>query len=85
MDDATQMLLQQLLDGQTELTKTVNNGFKEHGERLAKIETQVAPLVSDASFKRKVDYIKTGLAGSIGAGIVMAFRFLFPHTPTLVK
>ena len=71
IDEKLEAKLEPLAKGQADLQAKVTT-----------IETKLEPVIADAAFKRKVDYVKTGLAGSIGAGLVMAFRFLFPHTPT---
>lgn len=55
MDDATQILFKQILDGQTSLSKDLTNGFKEHGERLAKIETHMESAKEWTDWRKDTD------------------------------
>jgi hypothetical protein len=50
--------------------------------RATALETKLDPLVSDAKFKSRVQYLSHVITGSIGAGIVLAIRAIWPaHVP----
>ena len=47
--------------------------------RVTAVETKVDPVVSEATFQRRTRYVGHVLSGSIGAGIIAAWQWLFPH------
>jgi hypothetical protein len=78
MDNDT---LQILLGRFDKLDAKIDGALAEHStlaSRVTAVETKIDPLVNDSTFKRRVDYVKTGLAASIGAGIVIGFKAIFP-------
>jgi hypothetical protein len=62
------------------LRKEVNDGFQNYEDRITAIETKLEPLVRDASFKRRIQYIGNVISGSVGAALIVGvLRFVFPH------
>jgi hypothetical protein len=43
------------------------------------VETKVDPVVSEATFERRTRHVGHVLSGSIGAGLIAAWQYLFPH------
>lgn len=76
MDDATQLLFKQILDGQTTLHDLTTTGFREIGERVARIEaTMEAGKPDIADLKTRVSTLenfKSKVAGEIAVVSVMA-------------
>jgi hypothetical protein len=83
MDDATQLLFKQILDGQTSLHELATSGFREMGERVARLETKVeagkdvkAEIESDISDLKTrtsaLENFKSKIAGEIAVVSVLA-------------
>jgi hypothetical protein len=47
--------------------------------RVTAAEVKLEPLVTEATFRRRANYLGHVLAGSIGAGIMLAFNAIWPH------
>jgi len=47
--------------------------------RVTAVETKADPVVSEATFQRRTRYVGHVLSGSVGAGLIAAWQYLFPH------
>lgn len=83
MDDATQLLFKQILDGQTTLHDLTTTGFREIGERVARIEatmeagkdvkTEIKADIADLTTRvSTLETFKSRIAGEIAVISVMA-------------
>ena len=83
MDDATVQLILGRFDKVDEKLDAQSKEISTLASRVTaletKVETQVNPLVSEATFQRRTRYVGHVLSGSIGAGIIAAWQWLFPH------
>lgn len=79
MDDAT---LQVILGRFDKLDAKIDGALQGQSvlaSRVTAVETKVEPVVSEATFQRRTRYVGHVLSGSIGAGLIAAWQYLFPH------
>lgn len=79
MDDTT---LQVILGRFDKLDAKIDGALQGQSvlaSRVTAVETKVEPVVSEATFRRRTRYVGHVLSGSIGAGLIAAWQYLFPH------
>jgi hypothetical protein len=83
MDDATQLLMKQMIDGQTRLHDLTTSGFREIGERVARVEATMeagkdvkaeikADILDVQSRVSTLETFKSRIAGEIAVVSVAA-------------
>ncbi len=79
MDDKT---LEVILSRFDKLDAKIDGALSKQAtleSRVTAVETKVDPVVSEATFQRRTRYVGHVLSGSIGAGLIAAWQYLFPH------
>lgn len=78
MDDATLSVILSRFD---KLDTKIDEALKENANtnsRVTALETQLAPVLSEQTFRRRVAYLGHVIAVAISTGITLAIRALWP-------
>jgi tetrahydromethanopterin S-methyltransferase subunit G len=79
MDDTTLEVILSRFDKLDAKIDRAIDGQASLASRVTAVETKVDPVVSEATFQRRTRYVGHVLSGSIGAGLIAAWQYLFPH------
>lgn len=79
MDQSTLEFLTGRFDKVEKLIGEVREDGAADRNRISVLETKVEPLVSESTFKRRLQLASSAAAGAIASGIVLGFRYIFGH------